>query len=188
MTAEESLRVLARNVEYLMDRQAILDVINRHARGCDRHDADLIGSTYWPDGADEHGSSINAGSDYGTWANEVHAATSSAHLHHVTTHTCEITGLSAHAESYVLVILLAPNEKSVQVMTGRYIDRLERRDGTWRISVRRSTVEASFAADASILQNPFFVQQGYIRGTRERSDLSYFRPLSIDTPPPLRWQ
>jgi hypothetical protein len=117
----------------------------------------------------------------------VHAATSSAHLHHITTHSCEITGDIAHAESYVLVVLLAPNEKSVQVMTGRYLDRLERRGGVWRIAVRRSTVEASFAADASILQNQFFVSQSYLRGTRDRDDLSYTRPLTLDAPAPSRW-
>jgi hypothetical protein len=178
---------LAQEVGHLKDRQAILDVINRHARGCDRHDVDLINSTYWPDGADEHGASVNAGADYGAWANGVHAASSSAHLHHITTHTCEIDGDTAHAESYVLVVLLAPGEKSVQVMTGRYLDRLERRAGIWRIAVRRSTVEASFSADASILQNPYFVSQGYLRGTRGHDDLSYARPLTMDAPAPHRW-
>ncbi len=188
MTAVDGpMHALARDVAHLMDRQAIRDVINRHARGCDRHDAELIDSAYWPDGADEHGTSVNAGSDYGDWANGVHAATSSAHLHHITTHTCEIAGDTAHAESYVLVVLLAPNERSVQVMSGRYLDRLERRHGVWRIAVRRSTVEASFAADASILQNPFFVSQGYLRGTRDHDDLSYARPLTIDAPAPKRW-
>jgi hypothetical protein len=182
-----SVDELARKIAFLEDRQAIVDVINHHARGCDLHDAELIDSTYWPDGMDEHGTSVNAGSEYGTWANGVHAATSSAHLHHITTHNCEIDGDTAHAESYVLVVLLAPNERSVQVMTGRYIDRLERRGGAWRIAVRRSTVEASFAADASILQNSFFVQQRYLRGTRDREDLSYTRPLTIDAPAPKRW-
>ena len=84
-------------------------------------------------------------------------------------------------------MLLLPNEQSVQVMAGRYLDRLERRDGIWRIAVRRSTVEASFAADAAILQNRFFVSQGYLRGTRDHDDLSYSRPLNIDAPAPSRW-
>ena len=45
--SDDSLHALARDVAYLKDRQAILDVINRHARGCDRHDAGLITSAYW---------------------------------------------------------------------------------------------------------------------------------------------
>jgi hypothetical protein len=179
---------LARDLRYLKDRIAVLDVINRHARGCDRHDTDLIDSAYWPDGQDEHGASVNAGDEFGEWANRSHAATSSAHLHHVTTHTCEIDGDTAHAESYVMVVLLSPDEKSVQVMTGRYLDRLERREGVWRIATRRSTVEAAFSADASALQNPFFLAQEYPRGTRDRTDPSYARPLTLDTTTPARWK
>lgn len=181
------LAELKRDVQHLKDRQAILDTISRHARGCDRHDAELINSAYWAEGTDEHGASVNGGSEYGQWANQVHAATSSAHLHHVTTHSCDIDGDSAHTESYVMVVLLAPDEKTAQIMTGRYLDRLERRDGSWRIAVRRSTVEASFAADASVLQNPFFTKQAYLKGTRGNNDLSYARPLTQNLPAPARW-
>jgi hypothetical protein len=182
-----SLDDLARDVAHLKDRLAILGVVSRHSRGCDRHDTELLSSAYWPDGVDEHGKTVHTGPEYAGWANQVHAASSSSHLHHVTTHNCEIDGDTAHAESYVLVVLLATNERSVQVMSGRYLDRLERRDGEWRIAVRRSTVEASFSADASLLQNPFFLQQRYPRGTRDRDDLSYSRPLELDTPTEARW-
>jgi hypothetical protein len=178
---------LARDVAALKDRQAVLDVISRHARGCDRHDVELLISAYWRDGVDEHGATITAGPDYAAWANAVHGASSVAHQHHVTTHSCEIDGDTAHAESYVIVVLLASDERSARVMSGRYLDRLERRDGEWRIAVRRSTVEASFTADASLLQNSFFLAQSYPRGTRERDDLSYARPLTLDTPAAARW-
>ena len=66
-------------------------------------------------------------------------------------------------------------------MCGRYVDRLERRDGVWRIAIRRATVELAFTADASLLQSEFFKDQRFVKGTRDRSDLSYERPLSIDT-------
>ena len=58
---------------------------------------------------------------------------------------------------------------------------------SWRIVVRRSTVEGMFIADARVLQSPFFTEKGYLVGTRDRGDLSYERPLSIDTPAPARW-
>src|SRR5579859_4225787 len=95
---EDEAGRLRRHVQYLMDRTAILDCIASHARGCDRHDADLITSAYHADGTDEHGSTTNPGPEYGAWANSVHAATSQLHLHNVTTHTCEIDGDAAHAE------------------------------------------------------------------------------------------
>lgn len=181
------LDALQRQVQYLIDRTAIIDCVAKHARGCDRHDADLITSTYHTDGVDEHGAKINPGPAYGDWANLVHAATSQQHLHNVTTHTCEIDGDVAHAESYVLVSLLSPDGKTATLINGRYIDRLERRDGTWRISVRRSTVELMVTGDASALQTPAFQRQGYLKGTRDRRDLAYERPLRLETPSPASW-
>jgi hypothetical protein len=43
---------------------------------------------------------------------------------------------------------------------------------------------AIITADASGLQHPIFKEQGYSRGTRDTRDLSYVRPLLIDTPAP----
>ena len=177
---------LRREVGYLKDRTDILDCINRHARGCDRHDIGLISSTYHRDGVDEHGNVVNPGPAYGAWANTAHAESSQVHTHNITTHTCEIDGDNAHAESYVNVILLGTDGRTAQFISGRYLDRLERRDGAWRIALRRSTVEVMFAADASVLQTSFFQQLGYIKGRRDRQDPSYNRPLTLDTPAP-RW-
>jgi ketosteroid isomerase-like protein len=177
MADDSDLAQLRSDVRYLMDRAEILDCIAAHARGCDRHDVELLTSTYHDDGVDVHGSTVNTGPDYAAWANGVHATTSANHLHNITTHTCEIDGDEAHAESYILVTLLSPDSKTATVMCGRYVDRLERRDGTWRIAVRHGTVELAYTADARLLQSPYFTSQGYEHGERGRSDLSYMRPL-----------
>jgi hypothetical protein len=187
MTVDTDFSTLQRDVRYLMDRTGILDCISRHARGHDRHDVDLLTSAYHRDGVDEHGDAVNPGPKYAEWANNTHAETSRVHTHNITTHTCDIDGDTAHAESYVIVVLIGRDTKSAQFITGRYIDRLERQEGQWRIAVRRSTVEGMFIADARVLQSPFFTEKGYSTGTRDRSDLSYQRPLTIDTPTPARW-
>jgi SnoaL-like domain len=187
MTADTGFDALEKKVRYLMDRTEILDCVSRHARGSDRHDIDLITSAYHDDGVDEHGHAVNQGPKYGEWANTTHAETSRVHTHNITTHTCEIDGDTAHAESYAIVVLIGADTKNAQFITGRYIDRLERRDGQWRIAVRRSTVEGMFLADARVLQSSFFTEKGYQLGTRDRSDLSYERPLTVDTAAPARW-
>ncbi|WP_216893916.1 nuclear transport factor 2 family protein [Nocardia alni] len=178
---------LHHRLRYLEDRAEILDCIARHARGCDRHDAELISSAYHPDAIDHHGNATNSGADYADWANTAHAATSQVHTHNITTHTCEIDGDSAHAESYSIVVLLGSDGRTAQFISGRYIDRLERRDGHWRIALRRSTVEVMFTADARVVQSRFFTEQGYPKGTRDTTDLSYQRPLQADSPAPARW-
>jgi hypothetical protein len=182
MAYADELAVLRSEVQYLRDRSDILDCIARHARGCDRHDADLITSAYHADGVDEHGNVRNTGADYAAWVNPAHAATSAVHTHNVTTHTCDIDGDIAHCDSYVIVVLLATDGRTAQFISGRYLDRLERRDGQWRIALRRSTVEVMFTADASVLQSRFFTAQGYLKGSRNRGDLSYARPLALEDP------
>ena len=187
MTDDHELGPLRRDVRYLLDRTAILDCIARHSRGHDRHDAGLIGAAYHDDGIDEHGYAVHAGPEYADWINPLHAAGSLIHTHNITTHTCEIEGDTAHCESYVLVCLLNHDGVTARVISGRYIDRLERRDGEWKIALRRSTVELMFTADASILQTPAFTAQGYPRGTRDRRDPSYQRPLERDPESLERW-
>ena len=187
LTLDSTLEQLQADVRYLKDRIEILDCVARHARGCDRHDADLITAAYHDDAVDEHGYASNQGPEYGEWANEVHAATSKVHTHNITTHSCDIDGDTAHTESYVLVVLIGNDGTTAQFISGRYLDRLERRDGQWRIAIRRSTVEAMFLGDARVLKSSFFTEKGYLVGTRDRSDLSYERPLKLDIPAPARW-
>ena len=131
---------MQQNVRYLLDRTEILDCISRHARGCDRHDVDLITAAYHEDGVDEHGFAMNSGADYGEWANKTHAETSQVHIHNITTHTCEIDGDTAHAESYVIVVLIGVDGESAQFVTGRYWIALsaETDSGASRYGVGRS--------------------------------------------------
>lgn len=186
MNDEKSLDQLRKDVQYLMDRTAILDCIARHARGHDRFDVDLLTGAYHDDGVDEHGYAINPGPEYAEWANTVHAAGAQLHTHNITTHTCEIDGDTAHCESYVIVALLNKDGKTARLISGRYIDRLERRNGEWKIALRRSTVDVLLAGDASILSTPIFKEQGYTKGLRDKRDVSYQRPLSLDETPE-RW-
>ena len=181
-----SLEKLARDVQYLMDRQAIYDVIASHARGHDRHDVDLLTNAYHEDGVDEHGHAINPGPAYAEWANAVHSAGATLHTHNITTHLCEIDGNVAHCESYVIVALLNKDGASARMISGRYIDRLEKRHGEWKIALRRSTVDVLIAGDASILKAPMFRQQGYTKGLNDKRDVSYQRPLRLDVTPE-RW-
>ena len=94
----DELTELRADVQFLKDRFEIQDCIARHARGHDRHDAELLTSTYHADGVDEHGHVVNSGPDYAPWANQTHAMSSSSHLHNVTTHLCEIDGDDAHLD------------------------------------------------------------------------------------------
>lgn len=175
------LHQLAADVATIKDRMAIEDCIHRHARGHDRFDAALMTSCYHPDGIDEHGAAaVHPGPEYGEWANQTHARGALQNLHNITTHTCEIDGDTAHAESYVLVGLLNPDGITARFINGRYIDRLEKRDGEWKIALRRCTLDLMLQGDASLMQSLYISAAGYIKGVRGEGDASYMRPLTLE--------
>jgi hypothetical protein len=159
-------------LQQLLDRQAIADCLQRNARGQDRHDLELMASSYHPDAIDDHGDYVGPGQAYGERANAAHQAFT-CHQHHLTTQSVDLFGDTAHAETYYLAILRAESG-AVVLASGRYIDRLERRDGEWRLSNRVVTVESrSNLPDAeNDDRDPVFYP-----GTQDRTDLSYQRPL-----------
>jgi SnoaL-like domain len=166
------------DVQRLLDRMAISDCVNRYARGLDRHDDELIASAYHEGALDHHGDFIGSPSDFIPWANELHAADWSAHHHHLTTHTVDLDGDVAHAETYCIGTFLRKDEPVVDMAGGRYIDRLERRDGEWRIVAREVVIEWVCAAPGTASR---FSAEAYPSGAWNRADLSYRRPLVIDS-------
>lgn len=181
MNGEDRLAALEAKVRFLADRQEILDCVTRSARGNDRFDGDLIRSTYHPDGLHQLGGKFIPGPDYADHANHAHGAICEANLHNVTMQSCEIEGDVAHAESYVIGLFLDNGGETSHILAGRYVDRLERRDGVWRIALRRATVEVVMEGRATLLNGAMLAGSGYLKGSRDREDLSYDRPLGVES-------
>lgn len=179
MEQDDRLAALERKVQHLTDRQEILDCITRAARGNDRFDEGLIVGAYHEGAVHELARKEITGAEYGAHANHAHAALCAQNLHHVTNHSCEIDGDAAHAETYVIGMFLAPDGTASRIIAGRYVDRLERRDGRWGILVRRATVEVILEGEAAMMGAEAFRNAGYLKGARDKSDLSYRRPLTL---------
>jgi hypothetical protein len=164
-------------LQHMLDRLEIQDVIHRYARGLDRHDDDVLRSVFHEDAWDNHGPWVGPREEFVAWANGPCHQHTNAHLHQITTHNCEIDGDVAHTESYCQWVHRLKDEETVTVGGGRYIDRLERRDGEWRIVVRRLVLDYFFEAKGSVFGTE--AQRDYAKGTWDRTDLSYERPLQI---------
>lgn len=177
---DAEIRQLRQELRYLRDRQDILDCINRYGRGLDRLDAALIESAYHSDAIDNHGPFVGPVPEFVNFAIEVEGSLLWTH-HGISSHNCEIEGDSAHAESYVHWFVRMPDGKTLGAGGGRYLDRLERRDGKWRIVLRRLLMDWSFEVPYSGWLGPDW---DGVRGSRDKSDPSYARPL--DLPPALR--
>jgi hypothetical protein len=184
MSSDTSSEQLRQDVQYLKDRLEIQDCVMRHARGHDRHDVELMTSCFHEDGVDEHGSAVNSGPEYGEWANAAHAAAFKLHAHNITTHTCEIDGDVAYCESYVIGAFLFRDRDRASFAGGRYIDQFERRDGEWKIAVRRTVIDVVIEGDAPWLQWP---DSGtFPKGVWTKEDASYQRPVDLSVSGP-RW-
>ncbi len=59
----------------------------------------------------------------------------------LTTQLIDVLGDEAAAESYVLFVLKRQDGTTVHIGGARYLDRLERRGGLWRIALRRVVLE-----------------------------------------------
>src|SRR5690606_31431683 len=116
----------------------------------DRHDDEMLRSVFHPDAVDNHGFWVGPRDAFVEWANhECHNALH-AHMHNITSHTCEIDGDVAHAESYVIFVHRFKDGKTVHVGGERYLDRLEKRGGEWRIVFRRLILDYRYAADGTV--------------------------------------
>ncbi|HZL54463.1 MAG TPA: nuclear transport factor 2 family protein [Solirubrobacteraceae bacterium] len=162
----------------LTDRQEILDCLTRYSRGLDRHDEEMIASAFHEDALDHHGDFIGDPRELAVWGNALHAQSFDAHQHFLTTHTADIDGDSAHTETYWLAVLRRKENGRSVMIGGRYVDRLERRDGVWKIVVRRTVMESIAEGE-----RPEFARwQYYVKGTWDHDDISFVRPLTLDLP------
>jgi ketosteroid isomerase-like protein len=165
-------------VAKLADRQEILDCLTRYSRGLDRHDEAMIASAFWDDALDHHGDFVGDPHELAVWGNALHAHSFDAHQHFLTTHTADIDGDTAHTETYWLAVLRRKENGRSVMIGGRYVDRLERRDGVWKIVVRRTVMESIAEGE-----RPEFARwQYYVKGTWDHEDISFARPLTLDLP------
>ena len=83
----------------------------------------------------------------------------------------------------------APEDATVEIIepvdgavlmggSGRYIDRFERRDGVWKIALRRLVIDWRFKADGVVWEGP--APGAFPEGRWDREDLTYQRPLVLD--------
>lgn len=168
-------------IRRLEDREAIRDCVYRVSRGLDRHDRDIVRSAFHDDAVINISDFVGRLPEFLEWSRSGHEKLYGGHTHNITNHTVTIDGDTAHAESYVLMVLRHRDGRAVTVAGGRYIDRLERRGGAWRIALRRLAPDWRFTADGSVW-NPD--RPGIPFGTWDRSDISYDRPLTL--PPELQ--
>jgi hypothetical protein len=164
-------------LEHLLDRQDILDCLIRFSRGMDRFDRALFLSAFHSDAIIAAGEFVGGPEALYDWASKLHEQGQSSTHHNLLNHSCDIEGDVAHTETYYLFVGRNRDESN-WIAGGRYIDRLEQRDGVWKIALRTNAIEWSGLIPTMPI--PFTdVLDIHLNGapSRSASDPSYKRPL-----------
>lgn len=122
--------------------EEIRQVVLRYCRGIDRLDLDLVRSCYHPDATDEHGTFRGSVDEYLAWVERL-LVRYDATFHLVGNHLVEVDGDVARSEAYGVAHHRSedPDPRRNLTVGFRFLDRFERRDGTWRIARRVATTE-----------------------------------------------
>jgi hypothetical protein len=155
---------MTRELQTLLDKQAIKEVLMTYCRGIDRLDEAMIRSVFHPDSQHMHGfegpSSTDDGSDDFVGYALGFLGTFSRTHHHLGNFFIDVEGDVAFSEAYFTAHHrrrakggpLAGDDATETEMdyfvAGRYLDRLEKRDGQWKITHRTGLT------DWSRLENP----------------------------------
>lgn len=164
----------------ILDRQQIWECLLRYARGMDRLDLELALSAYHPGAIEDHGAVIAPCETFVPQVIEFHRQAEKVTQHILSNHACEIDGDTAHCETYTRCFSVMQEGPS-RLAFGRFVDRLERRDGRWgivsRVSLPEGAIEVpAFDDRAGMIDLPGTL--GLPR--RDRNDPSYLRPLPIE--------
>ncbi len=173
----------AERLEILLHRQEILDCLTRFSRGMDRFDRELFLSAFHADATIAAGDFVGGPADLYAWASAMHEQGQIATNHNLLNHTCDIAGDTAHTETYYLFVGRNRDDTN-WIAGGRYLDRVERREGAWRIALRTNAIEWSGLVPTMPI--PYAdVPDIHLNGTpsRSREDPSYQRPLTNNRKP-----
>lgn len=163
----------AQRLNELLDKQDIAEVIARYCRGVDRHDEALIRSAYHDDAWEHHGAyrgrSVDDFVEYANGRSDLFERVN----HYLCNQLIELDGDIARVESYAIALHQSRQEDQVSqtIFGGRYVDKMERRDGRWGI------VDRVVVCDWSRVDQVSEWTRGalFAQATNDESDLVYDR-------------
>lgn len=133
-----------RELEVLLDKQAITEVLYRYCRGCDRADEQTLRSCFHPDSQHRHGGFTGTSADFCTLSMQI-VTPLKACKHMLSNVLIQVAGDEATSECHYLAYHREVDRKTgaEQDFTtgGRYIDQFQRREGEWRIASRLGLID-----------------------------------------------
>jgi hypothetical protein len=157
------------DLDELIARQEITDVVKRLARGTDRLDRELMAACYHPDGYDDHNSFRGSGTEFADWVCEVLPHFTATH-HFIADPCVRLDGDVAQVDTYCIAHHV--RDDSDMVLALRYVDRFERRDGHWLIARRVCAFDWTYTVPFDPAGR-FVFEPDFTVGRRDRDDITY---------------
>ena len=154
--------IIPAQLQQLIDRDLIRQCLVGLARGEDRRNAAMISASLWPDSVTDYGVFKGTFDEYLAWV--VPGADAITNTQHVLGQSfIELDGDTAKSETQVVSYHRIDYGEAEHdtVIGGRYLDRLERRNGEWRIAARMMLYDwyqdwgASIDWDQGVMGMPF---------------------------------
>jgi hypothetical protein len=174
-------------LQEMLDHYEITKTLKEYCHGCDRCDEPRMASVYAQDGWDDHGHRRAPGLEYARLMTAEVLETTDSMYHLLGQSQIQVTGDDAGAETYFLAVARTTREDGTQMcnqLGGRFIDRLVREDGRWRIKHRTVMhdwsislpIEQDWTADAGLREgarsddDPSFSALGLVHGGARAPD------------------
>lgn len=158
----------------LADRLGIEEVLARYCRGIDRCDAQELARVFTEDAMIDFGDGPKPRDETIAGLMEGLGAMRLTH-HNIGNCICEIEGDQARAETYCVAYHILPSEEGEVelVVGGRYLDRLVRIGGEWRIAERLYIMDWNRQSPSTMQTQGGLFDTLLRRGARHPDDPSY---------------
>jgi hypothetical protein len=160
-------------LQEMLDHYEIRKTLSEYCQGCDRCDEPRMGSVYAEDSFDDHGNFRAPGQEYVRLMTAEVLATTTSLAHLLGQSLIRVDGDEAGAETYFLAVLRTPREgggETCHQLGGRFVDRLSRTDGVWRIKHR--TVVRDWSISLPVEQD-WVAENGLRDGARSDDDPAF---------------
>ncbi len=139
------------DLDEMLDDYALRKLVHAYCRAVDRGDFETLRSLYHDDAEDSHGS-FSSGS-VETFLRTLAEARPyiRSMQHHITTTNFAISGDVAEGEIYSIAThsFAAKDGETEVIVGGRYLDKYEKRDGTWKFIARCIVTDWAHVNDPS---------------------------------------
>ncbi len=179
-------------IRELVARQKCYDVLTRYCRALDRCDVELMKTVYHEDGFDDHGIFQGNAQEFAEYIIREIQVWFEVTTHAICNVHMEIDGDVAFTESYLLAYHIVrpdrmddifgssymqqfnvgPDQRGrhLYIFGGRYVDRLEKRHGEWRIARRQVVMDWNENVPSTMIQDEGINASLTLRGSRTPHD------------------